>query len=107
MLPFTLDVNSIISEYSNKTKADGSNYKETAVLHVIKYKVIAHAQRVWRIKNIDENIAEELIKIYQMQIKTWCKIKQIDYTNWHSLRTREWMNSEFKRIYKWELPVKV
>ena len=100
--PFTIDIHEVIHEYSHKTKADGTAYKETAVLHVIKYKILTHAQRVWRMKKIDDSIAEELVRIYQMQIKTWCKIKNKQYTQWHSDRTREWMFAEFKRIWNWE-----
>lgn len=100
--PFTLDVQELINEYANKTKSDGTVYKETAVLHAIKYKIIAHAQRVWRIKKLDEELADDLVKIYQMQIKTWCKIKGKPYSTWHNQVTKEWMYSEFKKSFNWE-----
>lgn len=100
--PFSLNVHEVINEYATKVKADGTSYKDIAVVHAIKLKIINHTQRVWRLKQINQKTADEIVVIFQNHVEQWCKIKNIEYTWWYKKTTREWMYAEFKRVFNWK-----
>lgn len=100
--PFEVNVEEVIKEYAGKLKADGTAYKDMAVLFGIKIKIMQHAKRVWRLKTIDQKTADELVKIFQDSVKEWCKLKDKKYSSWYQTTTKEWMYQDFKTTFKWE-----
>lgn len=100
--PIEINVDEVIAEFANKKKPDGTPYKDMAVLHSIKYKIIMHAKRVWRLKNIDDKTAERIIEMFQLSTKAWCQAKNRSFDGWLQRQTREWMMAEFKRVFDYE-----
>ncbi len=103
--PIDINVKQLIAEQACKLKADGQPYKDISVLHTIKYKIIIHAQRIWRLKKIDDKTAYKLIVFYEQRVKDWVDIKGEKYA-WCNNIAKEWMMAELKRTFDWE-PVKL
>jgi superfamily II DNA or RNA helicase len=103
--PLNIDIGDMIVEYANKKKADGTPYKEVSLLHAIKYKIIVHASKVWKLKRIDERTALFLLLLYQGKVQEWCEKKNLEFGWWHKKSTQEWLYAELKRVFKWEPPV--
>jgi superfamily II DNA or RNA helicase len=99
--PF-IHVQALIEEYAGKRKADGTEYKEMAVLHEIKRQIINHAKRSWKVKKLDTQTAELMITTYQDRVKEWCNLKLKAYDWWLEKNSREWMLAEFKRVWNYE-----
>lgn len=102
--PIEINVAQLINDHATKVKADGSPYKEFAVLHTIKYRIIAHAQRVWKLKRLDDKTANKLIDLYCARVDDWIKVKGDKY-QWCNKQAKGWMLAELKRAFDWE-PIK-
>lgn len=100
--PFQVNVEALIQEYAHKLKADGEPYKELAVVHEIKRQLIYHIQRVWRVKKMNDAIAFKLVGLYQSQVAEWCRLKGKEFTPWLQRATKEWLQMELKRVFKWD-----
>jgi superfamily II DNA or RNA helicase len=97
-----IDVKLLIEEYASKKNKEGLPYKEIAVLHEIKRQIVNHAKRSWKLRRIDEQMAKHIVDIYQQRVKEWCNIKLKIYDPWLQRASREWMMSEFKRVWDYE-----
>lgn len=100
--PFTINVKGIVEDFANKTNAAGEPYKELAAVHEIKRQLIFHAQRIWRLKRLDDKTAYSLLCTYHNCVREWCKIKNKDYTRWLDKASKDWLFAEFTRVFKWE-----
>jgi superfamily II DNA or RNA helicase len=97
--PITIDMDSMILEHSLKRTAKNEPYKEVSLLHNLKYKIIIHASRVWKLKQIDDRTATRLLGIYQEAVKQWCEKKDHEFSWWHKKSTQEWFFAELKRVF--------
>lgn len=96
-----IDVAGLIREYDGKKKADGSAYKEMAVLHEIKRQVVNTVKRSWKVRRLDPETATYITGIYQDYVKQWCLQKGKIYTPWLATASREWMEAEYLRLWKY------
>jgi superfamily II DNA or RNA helicase len=100
--PIQVDVPGIISDFATKKKADGSAYHEFAAVHEIKRQIIFHAQKRWRLRTIDEKTAVRLLEYFRTCVKAWCEQKGKKWSTWWEKSTREWMDAEYERAFKFK-----
>lgn len=100
--PINIDVKAMIDEYAAKRTKDGKPFKDMSLLHGMKYQIIMHASRIWKLRRIDDQTAGFLLKLYQSKVKEWCELKGHNYDWWHQKSSRDWILSEMKRVFKWE-----
>lgn len=100
--PININVADMVNEHSRKVKKNGEPYKDISLLHSIKYKMIIHATRVWKLRRIDDRTAYWMLGIFQGKIKEWCEIKKIEYSWWHKKSSQDWFFVELKRTFDWE-----
>lgn len=100
--PIDINVAQLITEQNGKTTKDGKPFKEMSVLHSIKYRIITHASRIWRLKKIDDKTAYKLVDIYQQKVKEWCELKQKSYSQWYRETPRQWFIEELKKAFDWK-----
>lgn len=100
--PLEIDVAKIIEDTSAKRKSDGSPYKDQSAIFTIRYKIIIHATRVWKLKKIDDRTANRLLDMFQEKVLEWCEIKNADANKWLLKSSRTWMLEELKRAFDYQ-----
>lgn len=105
--PINIDVSAMITEHSQLRTKNGEPHKDISLLHKIKYRIVMHASRIWKLKQIDDRTAHRLLDIYQSAVRTWCEEKQHEYGWWHKKSTQEWFFKELKRVFDYEPPVNI
>ncbi|MGN6491197.1 MAG: DEAD/DEAH box helicase [Agriterribacter sp.] len=105
--PFALDIRSLIDEYARKRKIDGSPYKDTSVVHALKLEFVKQAQRVWRLKKINDVTAYDILDVFQKNIEEWCHHKQLEFGWWYKKQTKVWMFEALESSFGWENPLKI
>lgn len=100
--PFEINIPALIEEYSTKVKADGTPYNSLSQVHEIKRQLVFHVQRIWRVRKMDDKIANRLLALFHTQVKQWCKLSDKKFNWWMETESKKWLFEEFTRIYKWE-----
>lgn len=99
--PLNINVPEMILVHSTKAKQDGQPYKPISLLHTIKYNIVLHTQRAWRLRRMDDHLAARLLSYYQMKVDEWCKEMKVPFDHSLQVRSKEWFYQELQRVYKW------
>lgn len=104
--PFECNVFELIHEYSSKLKKDGTAYKDTSVLHLIKRNLIYHAKTKWKLKKVNQITADEITALYQKFVEEWCHHKLKHYGTWWQLHTQKLMYEAMEESLSFNNPLK-
>lgn len=91
-LPANINVVSIIEQ--NKAR------KSFYALHQIKHQLINH----YRMDGITDEIAYEMLAMYQEKVEEWCRITKNDYNMFMKEKSGQWFLDELKNVYSWSPP---
>lgn len=69
-------------------------------LHQIKHQLIHH----YRVDTITDEIAYQLIELYQQKVEEWCRLTKNDYNMFVKEKSGQWMLDELKNVYSWVPP---
>lgn len=69
-------------------------------LHQIKYQLIRH----YKVENITDEIAYQLLAIFQEKVEEWCRVVKHDYNQWMKEKSAKWLFDELKTVYSYTPP---
>lgn len=91
-----LPVNISVVEIVEQNKLRKSFY----ALHQIKHRLINH----YRMDGITDEIAYEMLAMYQEKVEEWCRLTKHDYNMFMKEKSGQWFLNELQTVYSWVPP---
>jgi superfamily II DNA or RNA helicase len=79
---------------------DNKHAKAFYSLHQIKHQLIRH----YKIETMTDQIAYEMLALYQDKVEEWCRLSSKDYNQFMKEKSAQWLQDELKTIYSWTPP---
>lgn len=92
-VPISINVNAIIEE--------NILMRSFYSLHQIKHTLVQH----YKVDTLTDEIAYEILAIYQEKVEEWCRITKKDYNQFMKEKSGQWLLDELKAVYSWTPPV--
>lgn len=91
-IPVHINVGQIMEETKNN-----SNFY---ALHKIKHQLVGH----YKVDTITDDIANQLLELYQQKVEEWCRLSNKNYDQWMKEKSGKWLLDELHTIYSYALP---